>query len=107
MQFTATLEDGTTFTVSPRFADKVAFEAYLANRSIGTMATNVFRMQAFCAWRAGKREEKTSLTFDEFMNQLADIDAAELATDSDESDELAEIDGVSLGKDGLADQPTS
>ncbi|MFD2674988.1 hypothetical protein [Gulosibacter bifidus] len=104
MQFTAKLETGNTFTVSPKFADKIAFEQYLANRNIGNIATNVFRMQAFCTWRAGKRDGHIDMTLDDFMNQLVEIDVTEAPAIDDEADDDAMIEGVTLGKDGLQAQ---
>lgn len=103
MQFTAQLENGERITSTPRFADKMAFEQYLANRNFGSIAQNAFRMQAFCAWRAAKRDGTYSGTLDDFMNALIDLDVAEVATDAD-ADDTAELEGVELGKDGLAGQ---
>lgn len=106
MKFTATLETGERIESTPRFADKMAFEQYLANRNLGNIATNAFRMQGFCAWRAAKREGSYSGTLDDFMNALIDLDVTDVAAESD-SDDTAELEGVELGKDGLAAQQTS
>lgn len=82
------LADGTTHgPIRVVFADKVQYER--SAKANGWAMTDEFRLQGFLTWHAAKRTGVTDLSYDDFTEQLIDIqfDAqVDAQEDTDEAD---------------------
>jgi hypothetical protein len=91
--------DGSVRTVTPNLGDTLNFERTLKNNPRwGTLQENALKMQPFRAWSAAKREDPNTVTWEEWVESVADVT---LAGDDDAEDT---VDG--LGKDTLTNPPT-
>lgn len=69
------MEDGTTLTVRTTNRDRIAWEKTSPRHKWGSMHDSPNLAMAFLTWNAAKRDGQTTLTFDQWSDQLADYDA--------------------------------
>jgi hypothetical protein len=84
--------DGSETIVTPNLADSINFETTLRkNPQWGTLAQNQVKAGPFRAWSAGRREGSITDTWEDFLNNTAEVAVAEDAP-ADEN----EVDGLGL-----------
>ena len=100
-RLTITKNDGSEITVTPNLADTLNFETTLRkNPQWGTLEQNKLKAGPFRAWSAGRREGTVTESWEEFIQNTAEVAVAEAPAE----DEALEVDG--LGLDTPTIQPT-
>jgi hypothetical protein len=103
-RLTITRLDGSEITVTPNLADSINFEGTLRkNPQWGTLAQNQVKAGPFRAWSAGRREGTVTESWEDFLNNTANVEVAEDPAPAD--DDATEVDG--LGLDTRTIQPTT
>ena len=93
IQYEITYIDETTDTVTPIFADTLAFERHLrANPRLGTQAENQALHLVYRLWSAMRREGRTAETWDDFMPRVGDVARLEPVDTDDEPDTDGDVD---------------
>lgn len=74
MKLKATLTDGTVFDVVAKTPDLMRYEMYANRQGWPAMKDAPMLSAAFGAWSAAKRDRLTDLKWQEFSDQLDDLD---------------------------------